>query len=117
MVSLVFHSESDNMILSRGRALHLPVNPSHSRVLTKRRIVLPSLLPQLLTMLRIIRRVEGIVEAENHHEQPGEGYQNTVGVQGARMMRFPPSKRIVGSHGWNVNKIKVTLDRPEERGK
>lgn len=75
-----------------------PVNPSDGGILTKRRLLLPSLLPDLLTMLRIVRRMKGIVNSEHDDKRPGEGHQNAVSSQSVRMMRFTPSKRIIGSH-------------------
>lgn len=65
--------------------------------------MLPSLLPDLLTMLGIIGRVKRIVNAHNDDQRPGEGNQDTVGDQSVRVVRFTPSKWVIAGHdGGNV---------------
>lgn len=56
--------------------------------------MLISLLPELLALLRVIGRVQGVVDADHHDQSPGEGYKDPVGIQRVGAMSFASSERV-----------------------
>lgn len=61
--------------------------------------MLLDLLPDLLAMLSIIWRVDGIVNSNDDDQRPCEGNKDPIGVQRIDIMRLATSKRIVIRHG------------------
>jgi hypothetical protein len=43
--------------------------------------MLISLLPDLLALLGIVGRMDGVVDADHHNQSPGEGYKDPVCIQ------------------------------------
>jgi hypothetical protein len=81
------------------RGISIPVDASQSSILTERGVVLIRLLPDLLALLHIVRRVNRIIDADNHDQSPGEGYEDPVGIQRAGAVGLAFSKGIEGGHG------------------
>lgn len=86
---------------------NIPVNTSQGGILTERGVMLVRLLPDLLALLDIVRRVDGVVDANDHDQGPGEGYENSVCIQGASAVSLTSSKGIEGSHGEDIPKVKL----------
>lgn len=81
-----------------GRGKNPPVDTGDSCILTERRLVLIRLLPDLLALLHIIWRVDGVVDAHDDDQRPGEGHENAIRIQRLSTMRLAPSKGIKASH-------------------
>lgn len=75
-----------------------PVNLSYGSVLTEGRVMLVGLFPDLLAALCIIGGVDGIVNADDHDQSPGEGYKDPIQAQGVSIMRLTTSEGIVNCH-------------------
>lgn len=60
--------------------------------------MLVGLLPDLLALLDIIGGVDGIVDAHDHHQQPGQRDQEAVRVQGMDIVRLATGKGVIGRH-------------------
>lgn len=56
------------------------------------------LLPELLALLDIVRTMEGVVDADDDDQSPGEGDEDPVEVQGVRVVSLTASEGIVRSH-------------------
>jgi hypothetical protein len=79
--------------------------------------MLVRLLPDLLALLDIVRRVYGVVDANDHDQGPAEGYENSVCIQGASAVSLTSSKGIEGSHGEEIPKVKLgNLASQKSRG-
>lgn len=76
----------------------LPVNASHSGILAERSVVLIRLLPDLLAVLHIVRRVDRIVNANDDHKGPGKRYEDPIGSQRVSIMGFTPGEGVVEGH-------------------
>lgn len=76
-----------------------PVNLSYGGVLTEGRVMLVGLFPDLLAALCIIGGVDGIVNADDDDQSPGEGYKDPIQAQGVGIMRLATSEGIVDCHG------------------
>lgn len=61
--------------------------------------MLLGLLPDLLAVLSVIWRVDGVVNPNDDDQRPCEGYKDPIGIQRMDVMRFATSKRIVVRHG------------------
>lgn len=83
--------------------LNSPENSSQSSVLAEWSIVLVSLLPELLAMLGIVWRVDGVVDANHHYQQPGKRYQNAVGIQRTSAVSFASSERVEVGHDCSIS--------------
>lgn len=60
--------------------------------------MLVGLLPDLLALLDIIGGVDGVVDAHDDHQQPGQRDQEPVGVQSMEIVRVATGKGIIGRH-------------------
>lgn len=56
--------------------------------------MLISLLPDLLALLNIVGRVDGVVNADHHDYSPGEGYKDPVCIQRVGAVSFASSERV-----------------------
>jgi hypothetical protein len=96
---------------------NIPVNTRQGGILTERSVTLVRLLPDLLALLDIVRRVDGVVDANDHDQGPGQGYENSICIQGASAVSLTSSEGIEGSHGEDIPKVKLGNLKPEqERG-
>lgn len=76
------------------------------------------LLPDLLALLDIVRRVEGVVDADHDDQGPGEGHKDAIEVQSMRVMSLTTGEGIIDSHddGWQIRWVGRS-EEEEERGK
>lgn len=85
--------------LSIGVRWSVPVNSSHVCVLTEGRVMLVGLLPELLAALGVVGRVDGVIDADDDNQGPGEGYEDPVRVQRVGIMRLTTGEGVVNRHG------------------
>lgn len=60
--------------------------------------MLLGLLPDLLAVLSVIWRVDGVVNSNDDDQRPCEGYKDPIGIQRMDIMRLATSKRVVVRH-------------------
>lgn len=94
--------------------MDLPVDAGHDGVLTEWGGVLPGLLPDVVAVLDIVGRVEGVVDADYHDEGPRDNGEHPVGSQGAGAVSLPTGKRVEVDHFRRSNQVRGT--RPRRRG-
>lgn len=66
------------------------------------------LLPDLLALLHIIWGVDGVVDANDDDQRPGEGHENAIRIQRLSTMCLAPSKGIKVDH-FDQSKEKVMV--------
>lgn len=76
-----------------------PVNSGHGRILAEGRVMLVTLLPELLAAFGIVGRVKGVIDSHDDDHSPGEGYKDPVQVQGVGIMRLTTGEGVIDRHG------------------
>lgn len=60
--------------------------------------------------------MDGVVDANDHDQGPGEGYENPICIQGASAVSLTSSEGIKGSHGEDIPKVKLGNLSQKRRG-
>lgn len=56
--------------------------------------MLIGLLPELLALLGIVGRVNGMIDADHYDQSPGERYKDSVCIQRTGAVSFASSERV-----------------------
>lgn len=61
--------------------------------------MLVGLFPELPAALSVVGRVDGVIDADDDNQGPGEGYKDPVTDQRAGIIRLTTGEGVVNRHG------------------
>lgn len=102
------HGQREARWDGRGRDSIIPVDLGDGGAQAEWSGVLVGLFPDLMAVLDVVWRVDGIVEAHDDHQSPREGNEHTMACQGDPSMRFPFSEGIIYGALWSAHDSRLT---------